>query len=123
MTATSALITTATAEIQTLTVGSRQMTLSIFRQLEEVHWAQLTPWGWVNYHPDKKCQRDMTLYGFHRHIIGTDHYYPGGLVRSQVSLDSTTAERLVVSENGGSMQPVSMRDVWDEADRQLFIAA
>lgn len=52
-------IETATVQIQTLNVGSKQMTLSIFRQLIEepaintVGRIQGKPWGTVNYHPDR----------------------------------------------------------------------
>ncbi|MFE7803992.1 hypothetical protein ACFU51_04860 [Streptomyces sp. NPDC057430] len=52
-------IETATVQIQTLNIGSKQMTLSIFRQLIEepaisaVGRIQGKPWGTVNYHPDR----------------------------------------------------------------------
>lgn len=55
-----AQIHTATVEIKTLTVSGRQVTQALFRQLLEeplyeptamTAWG--TPWGTVNYHPDK----------------------------------------------------------------------
>jgi hypothetical protein len=52
-------IETATVQIRTLNVGSKQMTQGIFRQLIEqpaidnTGHVQGTPWGIVNYHPDR----------------------------------------------------------------------
>lgn len=59
LTTQNATITTATIEIQALTIGRKQVTQSVFRQLpEEPLIAEDgtlngTPWGTVNYHPDK----------------------------------------------------------------------
>jgi hypothetical protein len=52
-----AQITTAAIEIQTLTIGGKQVTLAVFRQLEESPWLDAsgdprgTAWGRVNYCP------------------------------------------------------------------------
>lgn len=59
LTVHNATITTATIEIRTLTIGTRQVTQNIFRQLPEHpvinHAGNVdgTPWGTVNYHPDR----------------------------------------------------------------------
>lgn len=73
-----AQITTATVQVQTLTISGKQVTLSVFRQLREHTLmfadASLTgvPWGYVNYHPDK-CGSDDE----HLHVVyqsGDDLY-------------------------------------------------
>lgn len=52
-------ITNSTVQIRTLNVGTKQMTQGIFRQLAERpvidHAGAIkgTPWGFVNYHPDR----------------------------------------------------------------------
>lgn len=59
LTTQNATITTATIQVQAMTIGARQVTLSVFRQLlEEPLIADDgtlngVPWGVVNYHPDK----------------------------------------------------------------------
>lgn len=73
LTTQNAEITTATVEVKTLTISGKQVTLSVFRQLRErqlVSWSgELagTPWGYVNYHPDK-CGDDPE----HLHIVWQD---------------------------------------------------
>lgn len=59
LTTETATITTATIEVKALTIGARQVTLAVFRQLREdpliAEDGTLNgaPWGIVNYHPDK----------------------------------------------------------------------
>jgi hypothetical protein len=59
LTVHNAEIRTATVEIKTLTVSGKQVTLAVFRQLIQDHLIDQdgglrgTPWGVVNYHPDK----------------------------------------------------------------------
>ncbi len=59
LTTQNATITTATIQVQAMTIGARQVTLSVFRQLiEEPLIADDgtlngEPWGTVNYHPGK----------------------------------------------------------------------
>lgn len=60
LTTETATITTAAIQIRTLTIGRKQVTLAVFRQLVEenlLHPLDATitgnPWGRVNYHPDK----------------------------------------------------------------------
>lgn len=59
LTTQNATITTATIEVKALTIGARQVTLAVFRQLREepliAEGGTLNgaPWGTVNYHPDK----------------------------------------------------------------------
>jgi hypothetical protein len=61
-----------TVEIKVLKIGNRQVTLAVFRQLQEedifnFDTSELNgkPWGWVNYHPDDgSCYKSE-----HYHII------------------------------------------------------
>lgn len=52
-------LTTAAVEVKTLTIRGKQVTQSVFRQLQEERLllddGRLAgvPWGWVNWHPDK----------------------------------------------------------------------
>jgi hypothetical protein len=61
---------TAAVEVKTLTIRGKQVTLAVFRQLEEkpllLDDGSLagTPWGRVNYHPDK-CAEDAP----HIHVV------------------------------------------------------
>lgn len=70
LTVQNAQITTATVEIQTLTVGGKQVTLAVFRQLKREPLVNDdgtlngTPWGIVNYHPDKCADGDP-----HIHVV------------------------------------------------------
>jgi hypothetical protein len=91
LTVLNAEIKTAAVEIRTLTVGGKQVTLAVFRQLHEEKLVNRdgtlngTPWGIVNYHPDK-CG-DLADYAPHIHVVwqrGTD------LLRSTVWLPQDT---------------------------------
>lgn len=70
LTTETATITTATIEVKALTIGARQVTLAVFRQLREdpliAENGTLNgvPWGIVNYHPDK-CSDDKE----HIHVV------------------------------------------------------
>jgi hypothetical protein len=66
-----ATIKTAVVEVKALTVSGKQVTLALFRQLEEKALIDPAtgdfkgiPWGWVNYHFDR-CHED----GDHRHVV------------------------------------------------------
>lgn len=76
-------VTTATIEVRTLTLGNRQITQSVFRQLQEESLVdgdgnfRGQPWGFVNHCPDKKVPDD-NLTGTmiecasgpaHRHVV------------------------------------------------------
>ncbi len=70
--AADATIQTATVEVKVMRIGKREMTLSVFRQLQEEpiideQTGKLTgePWGRVNYHPDKGCTDSHE----HEHVI------------------------------------------------------
>lgn len=70
LTVRNAELRTVTVEIQTLTVSRKQVTLAVFRQLEEKQLIDPKdqglnglPWGRVNYHPDN-CRDDD-----HIHVI------------------------------------------------------
>ncbi|AZQ32633.1 hypothetical protein EJ357_03560 [Streptomyces cyaneochromogenes] len=83
LTTQNAVITTATIEVKTLTLGGKQVTQSVFRQLREEplinHDGTLngTPWGFVNYHPDKCADGEP-----HRHVVWQRD---GELLRATVS--------------------------------------
>jgi hypothetical protein len=61
LTVHNAEIRTATVEIRTLTISGKQVTMAVFRQLQEERLVDHDgsfiglPWGTVNYHPDKSC--------------------------------------------------------------------
>ncbi|MFI6879857.1 hypothetical protein ACIBL6_41090 [Streptomyces sp. NPDC050400] len=69
LTTQNAMITTASVEVQTLTISGKQVTLAVFRQLQEEPLIaddgtlNGDPWGIVNYHPDKCASDD------HWHIV------------------------------------------------------
>lgn len=70
LTAQNATITTASVEVKALTVSGKQVTLTVFRQLQETPLIKDDgtllgePWGIVNYHPDK-CSDAPT----HLHVV------------------------------------------------------
>ena len=72
VTTSSAAITTAEIKIQTLSIGRKQLTLAVFRQLRQASLIAAdgslngVPWGEVNYHPDK-CDVDPD--GPHWHVV------------------------------------------------------
>lgn len=65
-----ASVKTAQVEVKALTISGKQVTLAVFRQLEEIEChdsdfnIDCTIWGKVNYHPDK-CSSDKE----HIHLI------------------------------------------------------
>jgi hypothetical protein len=85
LTVQNAEIKTATVEVKTLTISGKQVTQSVFRQLEQgaliaADWTfRGIPWGRVNYHPDPGCKRtgphtqyyDQTAYCLadHMHVV------------------------------------------------------
>lgn len=79
LTKSDARITTATVEIQVMRIGSKQMTLAVFRQLpyKDIFNTdgnlRARPWGWVNYHHE-----DSRPFVFE---------YLGALYRSDVDLE------------------------------------
>ncbi|MFD5216942.1 hypothetical protein ACFWMH_04570 [Streptomyces tendae] len=71
LTPQNATITTASIQVQALTIGKKQVTLAVFRQLEDEDIIKPLdaglvgdPWGRVNYHPDK-CAEDKE----HIHVV------------------------------------------------------
>lgn len=90
-----AQITTATVEIQTLTISGKQVTLAVFRQLKPVKhpWKVGTAWGTVNYHPDG-CRpgafdrRLGATHGEHLHDLA-DHF--GGAEGARQWLEAVLA--------------------------------
>ncbi|MGW6462581.1 hypothetical protein [Streptomyces rubiginosohelvolus] len=70
LTTQNATITTAAIQVQALTIGKKQVTQAVFRQLQEEQLITSEgallgdPWGVVNYHPDK-CADAPT----HMHVV------------------------------------------------------
>ncbi|MFC8131577.1 hypothetical protein [Streptomyces sp. NPDC057302] len=71
LTSQNATITTASIQVRALTIGKKQVTLAVFRQLEDEDIIKPLdaglagePWGRVNYHPDK-CADDKE----HIHVV------------------------------------------------------
>ncbi len=63
---------TATVEVKVLRIGGKQMTQSVFRQLQdeclfddETLALRGDPWGWVNFHPDPECKEGFD----HFHVV------------------------------------------------------
>lgn len=87
LTVHNAAIATASVEIKTLTVSGKQVTLAVFRQLQDrqlIHddgTLAGQPWGVVNYHPDK-CANAPT----HWHVVWQED---DQLRRSLVLLEPT----------------------------------
>lgn len=67
-----ATVKTATVEIKALTISGKQVTLAVFRQLQEELLVDSdtglllgVPWGTINYHPGKECEDA----GTHLHVV------------------------------------------------------
>lgn len=78
-----AQLNTVNVEVKAITLNGKQMTLSVFRQLEDKELNEdAVVWGRVNYHPDKKCSDTNRE---HVHVIWQDKgtlfrhtlYHPG----------------------------------------------
>lgn len=74
-------VQTLTAEVRVLMVGNRQVTLSVFRQLDTVHPKDIEPFGRVR---DPSAHQDWIG------VVGRDPH--GNLVRSGVGLYAYYAE-------------------------------
>jgi len=73
-------ISAATVDIQMMRVGSKQMTLSVFRQLERDDDITGDLWGRVNYHPDKCGDEKLHLHAIWQketELRRATIYYPG----------------------------------------------
>lgn len=86
LTALNATIATAAVEVKTLTISGKQVTLAVFRQLQDrdlINRKTLDftgiPWGTVNYHPDRCGDEDT-----HLHVIWQ---YESNLFRAAVFKD------------------------------------
>lgn len=115
LTTQNAQITTAAVEVKTLTISGKQVTQSVFRQLQEAELVAEdgtlngVPWGFVNYHPDK-CEKDSIR---HLHVIwqrGSD------LLRSHVDLTPTfdrrdSADRVFYSESADVFMSCCVREM------------
>ncbi|MFF2184596.1 hypothetical protein [Streptomyces sp. NPDC058155] len=84
LTTQNATITTAAVEVKTLTIRGKQVTLAVFRQLQETSMFKSDgtllgePWGVVNYHPDKCADAPA-----HLHVVWQ---YGDELQRSAVQM-------------------------------------
>ncbi|MEU3549317.1 hypothetical protein [Streptomyces longwoodensis] len=84
LTPQNATITTATIQVRALTIGKKQVTLAVFRQLQETPLIKDDgnllgePWGIVNYHPDKCADAPA-----HLHVVWQ---YGDELLRSAVQM-------------------------------------
>ena len=81
MAAVTAEVQVLTAEVRVLMVGSRQVTLSVYRQLDWMLPEEITPFGRVR--DDQTLKADNRATGTLKHVIsviGTDEN--GNLVRS-----------------------------------------
>lgn len=111
LTTQNASITTVAVEVKALTISGKQVTLSVFRQLQEEPVISSdgtlngVPWGYVNYHPDK-CADDYP----HLHVVwqqGEDlrrsrvslkpDFDPGTTRRSPLAFESKEASRVLTS--------------------------
>jgi hypothetical protein len=87
LTVQNAAITTARVEIKTLTVSGKQVTLAVFRQLQDQQLIHDNgtlagqPWGVVNYHPDKCANAPA-----HWHVVWQED---DQLRRSSVPMEPT----------------------------------
>ncbi len=82
MTTTTARVEVLTAEVRVLVVGSRQITLSVFRQLDRVDSALIEPFGRVRDKPADPGSDRVVIVG--RSARPADY---GALVRSSLSAD------------------------------------
>ena len=80
---TTATVETLTAEVRVLMVGSRQITLSVYGQLDEVESHKIEPFGRVS---PKEAERGWT------YVVGK-HTETGELVRSATRTDRQLIER------------------------------
>lgn len=103
LTVHNATVTTAAVEVKTLTISGKQVTLAVFRQLREEQLIAEdgtlngTPWGYVNYHPDK-CDD-----AGHRHFVWQrGDELLRSRVESKVTFEKTfwgpEADRALISE-------------------------
>lgn len=83
-----ATIETMTAEVKTLQVGNRQVTLSVYRQLDKVSFDCIKPFGRVR---DSQDKDENSLY-----IVGCDS--AGNLVRSSLGIDDLPKVEVDVSD-------------------------
>jgi hypothetical protein len=93
MTTASARVEVLTAEVRVLMVGSRQVTLSVYNQLDEVPPDGIEPFGRVS--PKDARWRSIE-------VVGRDEI--GALVRAWVPVqpfDLTPYDRVIVSQEGG----------------------
>lgn len=131
ITATEALIKTASVEIKAITISGKQMTLAVFRQLEQEPIVEPAtgllvgiPWGRVNY-----CGKDCR--GEHMHVLWQkDNELRHGIVQRDVrsSADYTewqyvydrAAEHLILRmliDGVGSIKRIG-HDVWFSIDHE-----
>lgn len=82
MTTTTTTVETLTAEVRALMIGRRQVTLSVYRQLDTAPWDDVEPFGRVR--DGKDTAAGIYIVGRHRET--------GDLVRSSIDRDSWCAD-------------------------------
>jgi hypothetical protein len=103
-----------TAQVRVLQVGSRQVTLSVYRQLDHVNPAEIEPFGRVKDRDDD--HRMICVIG--RSTRPVDH---GALVRSEVPMAGHIKDRLylgarwqaVLADPYGRQQAALMAAAWE----------
>lgn len=115
---TTATVETLTAEVRVMMVGSRQVTLSVAKQLDRVDCADLDPMG--------RVRIDKTLAGGYIEVIGT-HRPSGTLAVAEVQTEATLPDfttdawcRWAVAALGRIRYAYRPEDCYDDEDRELF---
>lgn len=72
-----------TAEVRTLMIGARQVTLTVWKQLDQVHPNQIIPFGRVA--PGRNYDDSPVSYGLRLWVVGK-HKESGALVRSSLPI-------------------------------------
>ena len=133
-----AVVKTATVEVKTLTISGKQVTLAVFRQLlsqsivsPEKPLLRGTPWGRVNYHPDKCAAASE-----HLHIVWQlgeelrrDAVYPNAIHGQRatdrhrwICLGSAATFRALDETGNGTITPTDDERSWKiEAPGGWFI--
>lgn len=109
-----ATVETLTAEVRVLMIGSRQVTLSVYKQLDVVPLHTMTPFGRVNPAAD-----DSQLSGSVIRVVGADR--DGNLVASWFS---KTAGRRFYDTGGFWANEELAEQTWDDLeDLPLIVLA
>ncbi len=114
-----ASIKTAAVEIQTLKIAGKQVTLSVFRQLQEKQVIDENGdlrgpvWGLVNYHPDK-CADSRE----HIHVIWQDRE---NLYRSRIDKLSTIREKRAWIKDQNVLQCLMLKGLLEAGNLFAYV--